>query len=171
MPARQYLLCTAKTAQCPVRIIGALEYKKNERKKTKYRQGTLNLAPNAGKGAHFTLGKGIKFCSKTKSLFVCSALLLMGVLEWFCVDCHSIQFRSYQSQTKILEMLKIVFLQEGIELSRLRVRNIFLWILAWFGVDCIQLHSENVCWSQAELIDLEYILRRPQNLKKSPSQF
>ena len=33
-------------------------YEKNERKK-KYQQGTLNLAPNAGKGAHFTLGKGI----------------------------------------------------------------------------------------------------------------
>ena len=26
MPVRQYILCTAKTAQCPVRIIGALEY-------------------------------------------------------------------------------------------------------------------------------------------------
>jgi hypothetical protein len=26
MPVRQYMLCTAKTAQKPVRIIGALEY-------------------------------------------------------------------------------------------------------------------------------------------------
>ena len=26
MPVRQYILCTAKTAQCSVRIIGALEY-------------------------------------------------------------------------------------------------------------------------------------------------
>ena len=59
MPVWQYILCTAKTAQCPVRIIGALEYEKNERKKTKYRQGTLNLAPNAYKGVHFTLGKDI----------------------------------------------------------------------------------------------------------------
>ena len=26
MPVRQYILCTAKTAQCSVRIIGTLEY-------------------------------------------------------------------------------------------------------------------------------------------------
>jgi hypothetical protein len=26
MPVQQYILCTAKTAQCSVRIIGALEY-------------------------------------------------------------------------------------------------------------------------------------------------